>query len=188
MPGERAACPWVTGLAVLAVATIAGIVSYSHVESLGLGHGYSLSTARLLPLSVDGLILAASMALATGTRTALARFGLVMGIVATVTANAVYGASHGPVGVVVNMWPAVAFLVSSEILIGMLRARPGQAPEAVADTVTVPHEDPEDTPADVPEIAVNAVPASTVPPRPRSAAGQWQHARHPRGSTRSATP
>jgi hypothetical protein len=57
----------------------------------------------------------------------------VLGIVATVTANAVYGASHGPVGVVVNMWPAVAFLVSSEILIGMLRARPGQAPEAVPE-------------------------------------------------------
>jgi hypothetical protein len=161
---------WATALAVLAVATIAGIVSYSHVESLGLGHGYSLSTARLLPLSVDGLVIASAMALATGTRTALARFGLVLGIVATVTANAVYGASHGPVGVVVNMWPAVAFLVSSEILIGMLRARPGQAPEAVADTMTVPLDvtgvAPVDVPADVSELAAGTVLAGTVYPVP----------------------
>jgi hypothetical protein len=163
---------WATALAVLAVAVIGGVVSFDHVQTLALANGYSPATARLLPFTVDGLIVAASMSLMTGTRPGLARVALVLGIAATVAANAVYGAGHGPVGVVVNMWPAVAFLVSSELLIGMLRARPATAPETVTSTplagdaagtgsvtqaVTV----------DVTQAVstVEAVPASTVPPK-----------------------
>lgn len=55
------------GLAVLAVAVIAAIVSYSHIDALALSHGYSTDTARLLPLSVDGLILASSLVLLVGS-------------------------------------------------------------------------------------------------------------------------
>jgi hypothetical protein len=114
---------WATGLAVLAVAVIAGIVSYSHVESLALSHGYSLATARLLPFSVDGLIVASSLALANGARAWLARTGLVLGIVATVAANVAYGQSFGVTGEVISAWPSLAFLLASEILLSM-RARP----------------------------------------------------------------
>jgi hypothetical protein len=49
------------GLAVLAVAA-AGVVSFTHIEALALAHGYALGTARLLPVSVDGLMVAASLA------------------------------------------------------------------------------------------------------------------------------
>ena len=37
-----------TGLAVLAVAVIAAAVSFTHIESLALAHGYTPGTARLL--------------------------------------------------------------------------------------------------------------------------------------------
>jgi hypothetical protein len=122
---------WATALAVLAVATIAAIVSYAHVESVALANGYSIGTARLSPFSVDGLIVASSLVLANGARPWLARTGLVLGIVATMAANAVYGDGHGPVGIVVNMWPSVASVLASEILLSMLRARPvaDEAPE-----------------------------------------------------------
>jgi Protein of unknown function (DUF2637) len=46
---------------VLAVAAFAAVVSYLHVFDLSTHHGQSGTAARLLPLSVDGLIAAASL-------------------------------------------------------------------------------------------------------------------------------
>ncbi|HUN35979.1 MAG TPA: DUF2637 domain-containing protein [Trebonia sp.] len=115
---------WATGLAVLAVATIAAIVSYTHIQTLALSHGYTPGTAGLLPFSVDGLIVASSLALANGARAWLARTGLVLGVLATVAANVAFGARFGLVGEIISAWPAGAFLVSSEILLSLLRARP----------------------------------------------------------------
>ena len=48
---------------VVAVAGFAAVVSYSHIYGLGRAHGQDGAAARLLPLSVDGLIVAASMVL-----------------------------------------------------------------------------------------------------------------------------
>jgi hypothetical protein len=72
--GDKAARE-LTGLAVLAVAVVAGIVSFSHIEGLALAHGYTLGTARLLPVSVDGLIVAASLACLTEARARSRRAG-----------------------------------------------------------------------------------------------------------------
>src|SRR5262249_3038923 len=51
----------VTAVVVLAVAAFAATVSYSHIYDLGCAHGQSGAADRLLPLSVDGLIVAASL-------------------------------------------------------------------------------------------------------------------------------
>jgi hypothetical protein len=59
---------WMTTLAVAAVAAIAAVVSYSHIYDLGRTHGQSGTAARLLPLSVDGLILSASLVLLQAAR------------------------------------------------------------------------------------------------------------------------
>jgi Protein of unknown function (DUF2637) len=48
---------------VLAVAAFAAVVSFSHIHDLGRAHGQSGTAARLLPLSADRLILAASLVL-----------------------------------------------------------------------------------------------------------------------------
>jgi hypothetical protein len=50
-----------TALAVVAVASVAAIISYQHAYELVRTHGESGLTARLLPFTVDGLIWAASM-------------------------------------------------------------------------------------------------------------------------------
>jgi len=70
-----------TAAVVCAVAAFAAVVSYSHIYGLGLVHGQDGTAARLLPLSVDGLILAASLVLLHEARNdrdapALARFML----------------------------------------------------------------------------------------------------------------
>ncbi|MFV2179976.1 DUF2637 domain-containing protein, partial [Actinomadura sp. LOL_011] len=50
-----------TALAVVAVAAVAAVISYSHAFELVRAHGETGVTARLVPLTVDGLIWAASM-------------------------------------------------------------------------------------------------------------------------------
>jgi hypothetical protein len=81
---------------VCAVAAFAAVVSYSHIYGLGRAHGQDGTAARLLPLSVDGLILAASLVLLHEARNgrdapALARLMLWLGISATIGANIAYG-------------------------------------------------------------------------------------------------
>ncbi|MGO9292794.1 MAG: DUF2637 domain-containing protein [Streptosporangiaceae bacterium] len=81
-----------TAAVVCAVAALAAVVSYSHIYDLGRAHGQDGTGARLLPLSVDGLILAASLVLLHEARNdraapALARLMLWLGIAATIGAN-----------------------------------------------------------------------------------------------------
>jgi Protein of unknown function (DUF2637) len=132
-----------TAVAVASVAAIAAVVSYSHIYDLGRTHGQSGVAARLLPLSVDGLILAASLTLLLAARNsqrapALPRFALWLGIGGTVAANLAYGLPYGPVGAVLSAWPGAAFVLGIEILLGSLRrsqAVPETAPVAAADAV-----------------------------------------------------
>lgn len=175
MSGEKSARV-LAGLAVLAVAVVAFIVSFAHIETLALASGYSIATARLLPFSVDGLILASSTALLTGARPGLARAGLVLGIVATLGANVAAGAEFGIVGALVNAWPAVAFIMASEILLSTVRAArdlpsADEAGEAVAaeaptEPVSTPETVADAVPVDVLEDVPGAEPVSTVPPVP----------------------
>ena len=105
----------VTAAVVLTVAAFAAVVSYSTIYDLGRLHGQSGIAARLLPLSVDGLILAASLVLLHEARNerpapALARCMLALGVAATVAANVGFGVGFDPVGAVVSAWPALAFI------------------------------------------------------------------------------
>ena len=93
--------------AVLIVAAIAAVVSYIHIENLALSHGQGHLAALLLPISVDGMISAASLALLYAARAGLpspwlGRLMLGLGVAATVAAKAVEGACGGAVGVMVS--------------------------------------------------------------------------------------
>jgi hypothetical protein len=77
----------------------AAVVSYSHIYGLGRARGQDGTAARLLPLSVDGLILAATLVLLHEARNdrdapALARFILWLGISATIGANVAHGSQQ----------------------------------------------------------------------------------------------
>ena len=115
-----------TALAVVAVAGVAAIISYQHAYELVTTHGETGLTAHLLPFTVDGLIWAASMVVLDASRQnhpapLLAKWGLAIGIVATIGANLAHGLNHGPIGALVSAWPALALVGSFELLMLLVR-------------------------------------------------------------------
>jgi hypothetical protein len=123
-----------TALSVAGVAGVAAIISYRHAYELVGAHGETGLTARLIPLTVDGLILAASMLILDASRRnrpvpSLARWCLGAGIVATVGANLAHGLGHGPVGALVSAWPALALAGSFELLMTLIRTAKASAAE-----------------------------------------------------------
>ena len=140
MTGDRV-IRFATAAVVCAVAAFAAMVSYSHIYGLGRAHGHDGTAARLLPLSVDGLILAASLVLLHEARNdrdvpRLARFMLWLGIAATIGANIAYGAGYGLLGALISAWPAVAFIGTVEIATQQVRR--ARAPRAAASVPEVP--------------------------------------------------
>jgi len=114
----------VTVGAVLLVATVAAVVSYEHMREVAerAGEGWR---AWLLPLSVDGLVVAASMALLTRRRAGLpggrlAWCALLGGVGASLAAN-VAAAEPTATARVVAAWPALAFAVAFELLLQQRR-------------------------------------------------------------------
>jgi hypothetical protein len=136
---------------VLLVAAIAATVSDLHVYRLAVQLGQPELAAWLMPLSVDGAVGAASIALLAAARAgdrspATARVMLALGVLATLTANAYSGAGHGIAGMALAMWPGVAFVGSAETALSMVRksARASEAPapagaeSAPLEALTVP--------------------------------------------------
>jgi hypothetical protein len=102
---------WTTARAVVGVAAIAAMASYEHAYDLVRAHGEAGWTARLVPLTVDGLTYASSMVMLDSARRkvpvpALARWLLGLGIAVTLAANVAHGLGHGLAGAVVAAWPA----------------------------------------------------------------------------------
>ncbi len=129
-----------TALAVIGVAAVAAVVSYEHASALMREHGESDWTARLIPLTVDGLVYASSMVMLDSARRgvrvpSLARWLLGLGIVATLAANVAHGLAHGISGAAVAAWPAVALVGSYELLMVIIRGAP------VPTAAPRPHDD-----------------------------------------------
>ncbi len=122
------------------LAMIAGTVSYLHMHLLVQLHGQPGWVAALTPLSVDGMIVAASTTLLADSRGG-ARGGLlpwallVAGSAASLAAN-VAVAEPTVTGRVVAAWPSFALIASYELLmrqvrrvaeVGTFRRRSGRA-------------------------------------------------------------
>jgi hypothetical protein len=133
-----------TTLAVLLVAAIAAVVSFVHIEHLAVTHGQTTLAAMLLPISIDGTVAAASLVMLRVARADLgtpwlARLMLGLSVAATLAANIAYGARYGLAGALLSGWPAVAFIGSAEMAIGMVRrvrrADPAKSPGTVTALV-----------------------------------------------------
>jgi hypothetical protein len=127
MRGADAVIRWSTALAVLGVAAVAAAASYEHAYDLVRAHGEAGWTARLVPLTVDGLIYASSMVMLDSARRkapvpSLARWLLGLGIAATLAANVAHGLGHGLIGAAVAAWPALALVGSYELLMMVIRS------------------------------------------------------------------
>jgi hypothetical protein len=112
--------PRVTTFSVLAVALVAAVASYEHMRALAelAGEGWR---SWLLPVSVDGLAVAASMTMLVRRRAGqgagvLPWVALLLGLGASLAAN-VAAAEPTVVGRLVAAWPPVGLLLSYELLL-----------------------------------------------------------------------
>ncbi len=132
MDGDKA-IRWSTVGAVSVVAIVAGFVSYRHALQVVTVHGESGLIAKAYPLTIDGLIYAASMVLLNAARRGLDRpplayAALGLGIAATLAANVAAGLAYGPVGAIVAAWPAPALVISYELLMLVIRSATAAVP------------------------------------------------------------
>jgi hypothetical protein len=126
--------------AVLLVAVIAAIVSFVHIENLAITHGQTWLAAILLPVSIDGTVAGSSLVMVRAARARittpwLARTMLLLSVVATLAANLAYGAKFGVTGALLSGWPALAFVGSAEMAIGMVRRVRRAQPAGMAGDV-----------------------------------------------------
>lgn len=152
-PPDSPALRYITTGAVIVVGLVAAIVSYSHMVNLGLsphvGEGWR---SWLIPISIDGLIVAASMVLVTRRRAGLptsrlAWGALSVGVVASIGAN-MADASGSPISILYAGWAPVALAAGFELLLlqrrgiapGVSRSPQVEVPPAAVDTPTpAPH-------------------------------------------------
>ena len=134
-----------TASVVLLVAVIAGAISFNHISDLARVHGQSEFASLLLPISVDGAIVASGLVMLHAARErirtpALARIMLILAVGATVGANLAYGLSYGPLGGLISSWPAVSFIGCVELIMGMVRrSRRADEPEPSEVPVALIH-------------------------------------------------
>jgi Protein of unknown function (DUF2637) len=110
---------------VVLLAMIAGTVSYLHMHSLVELHGQPGWVAALTPLSVDGMIVAASTTLLADSRGGdrggvLPWALLVAGSAASLAAN-VAAAQPTMTGRVIAAWPSFALIAAYELLMRQVR-------------------------------------------------------------------
>jgi hypothetical protein len=110
---------------VVLLAGIAAVVSYRHMHTLTLAHGESSWTATLIPLSVDGMVVASSMTLLADSRAGrsagvLPWVLLAIASVASLGAN-VAVAEPTACGRVIAAWPSLALIGGYELLMRQVR-------------------------------------------------------------------
>jgi hypothetical protein len=140
---------FLAGLSLAALAAITGIVSYLHALTVVYITGSAGLVAYLIPFVADLMIVTASLAILDAIRhhapkPPLAMVSLVAGIGSTLAMNIVAGLHISAGGALVAALPPVAFVLSLETLMGIVRlaragdganhltATDGQCPHQVA--------------------------------------------------------
>ncbi|MGN9845163.1 DUF2637 domain-containing protein [Nonomuraea sp. H19] len=119
---------WIRGTttaAVVVLAAIAAVVSFRHMRELALAHGEDELAAALIPLAVDGTIVAASMSLLRASRYG-ARGGLLAWSLLIVSSLASLGANVAVaeptvIARLIAGWPGLALIGAYEMLMGQIR-------------------------------------------------------------------
>lgn len=143
-----------------AVAVIAAAVSYSHMRDLAAAHGQAPILAAMIPLSVDGLLLVAAVAMADDRKAGKvprlsARVSFIAGVTVSIAANAT-AAPPTLLARAISAWPAVALLLVVEMLArtGAPKVAQEAAQQVVRQVATVA------TPATTPATARKTHPSS----------------------------
>ena len=124
------------------VAVVGGVTSYTHIYALAIRTDQGGTAAHLLPLSLDGLIVAGSVVLLAGSR--MGWLAVVPGVVVTLYANIAAMWPHGDLSAAVASWPAASFIIATATLERWVRSglvkdtrAAGPAPVPVPDPLPV---------------------------------------------------
>ncbi|MFD8562474.1 DUF2637 domain-containing protein [Streptosporangium canum] len=162
-----------TTAVVLLLAAVAAVVSYRHILEVVQKHGETGWVAYLVPLCIDGLLVAASLILLDAAKRGLGRHwlswvALGTGIVLTLGANVLHGIQFGPIGAITSALPSITLTISFELLMGMIRRSAGTAISVPLKT-DMPDEEFEKVWREVEEILQAADPVEVrvpvVPPQ-----------------------
>lgn len=168
----------ITVIAVVIVAAIAAVVSYSHMQQLAyrVGEGWR---SYLIPISIDGLITAASMTLFTRHRVGLPRSPLAWGalgggILASIAAN-MADARYEVTAILLAGWAPVAFAIGFELLLLQRRAERHVVSEASATSPETSGGYTQPTMLPTPGVATSATPTLTTMQRTSQTSGFPPH-------------
>lgn len=176
-PAHSAWDLWTRRFGAFAVAAVAAYASYQHQRGFALAGGADLTTARLWPLSVDGLlVLSTAGLLRDNRRTSLrARYALraafAAGIIVSLAANIATAPSMTWAPVLVAGWPPVALLLAVELL-GHRRRDTGDQAEREPNRDSETKSDQDEKPEEV--IAL----AETHLSRHTAEQVMWDHYQH----------
>ncbi|CAI7977547.1 conserved membrane hypothetical protein [Frankia sp. Hr75.2] len=139
-----------TVIAVATVAAVAGFVSYRHMRGVALQYGEDAMTSAVLPFSVDGLIVAASMTMLADRRAGRRRSWLsytllMLGACASLAANVLHAEPTTAARIIAG-WPPLALLGSYELLMRQIHPtsrRTARQQAAAAAPADVPAVDPQ---------------------------------------------
>lgn len=128
----RSSDQWIrrtTTAAVFVLAAIAAVVSFRHMRELALAHGEDELAAALIPLAVDGTIVAASMSLLRASRQGL-RGGLLPWALLIISSLASIGANVAVaeptmIARLIAGWPSLALIGAYEMLMCQVRQSAG---------------------------------------------------------------
>jgi hypothetical protein len=113
---------WARRVATMAVAGVAAYASYQHQRDFALAGGADLTTARLWPFSVDGLLVLSTAGLLRDARRTSKRArtflwaAFAAGIIVSLAANIATAPSMSWAPILVAGWPPIALLLAVELL------------------------------------------------------------------------
>ncbi|MCK9931285.1 DUF2637 domain-containing protein [Frankia sp. Mgl5] len=141
-----------TVIAVATVAAVAGFVSYRHMRGVALQYGEDAMTSAVLPFSVDGLIVAASMTMLADRRAGRRRSWLsytllMLGACASLAANVLHAEPTTAARIIAG-WPPLALLGSYELLMRQIHPTSRRTARQQAAAAAAP--------PDVPAVAPQA--------------------------------
>jgi hypothetical protein len=110
-------------------------VSYRHIVTVALASGNTADTAFVYPLTIDAMILVSAVTLVASTGVnkmakMWAMIGRYFGFTATIYCNLAAGHFTSVAGAVVNMIPALALIITVELLVYGWKATPATRPVA----------------------------------------------------------
>jgi hypothetical protein len=166
---------WLRRGCALIVAAVAAYGSYEHQRDFARHGGADPTTAALWPLSVDGLLLLATVGLLTSRQQPNRRIQLavwlsfLLGIAVSLAANIASAPTLSWQPVLVAGWPPVALLLAAELLTHHPQPRDQPETDSAASHQQPDHETNTET---GPAVKPNDV---SPPARPPSEHIMWEH-------------